>query len=96
MLLVTAIANPQRLEPYLPDGLIKGRVVLPDHAWFEREQIEEEMKKAGVKRILTTEKDLVKLEGFGFETALLKLRLDLDPHIYESVERRVGHESFSK
>ncbi|BBG65583.1 tetraacyldisaccharide 4'-kinase [Hydrogenimonas sp.] len=94
MLLVTAIANPRRLEPYLPDGLVKGRVVLPDHAWFEREQIEEAMKKAGVKKILTTEKDLVKLEGFGFETALLKLRLDLDPHVYESVERSMGLENF--
>ncbi len=89
MLLVTAIANPQRLEPFLPKGLVKGRLILPDHAWFDKEEIEEAMKKAGVEKILTTEKDAVKLERFGFETALLRLRLDVAPYVYEAVERSV-------
>ena len=93
MLLVTAIANPQRLEPFLPEGLVKGRLILPDHAWFDKEEIETAMKKAGVDTILTTEKDAVKLEKFGFNTALLKLHLDVAPHVYEVIYRRVKNGS---
>lgn len=86
MLLVTAIANPQRVEPYLPKGLVKGRLILPDHAWFDRKQIERAMNEAGVKKILTTEKDAVKLEEFGFETAILKLRLQIDSHTLSRIK----------
>jgi len=77
MILVTAIANPQRLDPYLPKDLIKGKFILPDHSWFERKEIEAEMKKFGVDKILTTEKDAVKLEKFGFNMAILQLEIDI-------------------
>jgi len=77
MILVTAIANPERLEPYLPKDLIKGKFILPDHSWFEREEIETEMKKFGVDKILTTQKDAVKLEKFGFDMAILELELEI-------------------
>ncbi len=93
MLLVTAIANPQRLEPFLPEGLVKGRLILPDHAWFDKKEIEAAMNRVGVEKILTTEKDAVKLEKFGFETALLRLRLDVAPYVYETVKRRVEDEN---
>ncbi len=93
MLLVTAIANPQRLEPFLPEGLVKGRLILPDHAWFDKKEIEAAMNRAGVEKILTTEKDAVKLEKFGFETALLRLHLDVAPYVYETVKRRVEDEN---
>ncbi|WP_456404974.1 tetraacyldisaccharide 4'-kinase [Hydrogenimonas sp.] len=89
MLLVTAIANPARLEPYLPDTLVKGRLILPDHAWFEKEAIERAMREAGVERILTTEKDAVKLEGFGFALSLLRLEIEIDEGVVERVERYV-------
>ncbi len=87
MLLVTAIANPQRLEPFLPEKLVKGRLILPDHAWFDKKEIEEEMKKYGVEKILTTEKDAAKLEKFGFDTALLKLELQIDEKHLHAMER---------
>ncbi|WP_456451760.1 tetraacyldisaccharide 4'-kinase [Hydrogenimonas sp.] len=90
MLLVTAIANPERLEPYLPAGLVKGRLVLPDHAWFDKTQIKKAMKEAGVRKILTTEKDAVKLEGIGFDMALLKLRLQLREGIEAAVQGYVA------
>jgi len=94
MLLVTAIANPKRLEPFLPEGLVKGRLILPDHAWFDKEEIEAAMKRVGVDKILTTEKDAVKLESFGFDTALLKLHLDVEPYIFETIDRVVEDEGF--
>lgn len=89
MLLVTAIANPKRLEPYLPKESVVGRMLLPDHSWFDKESIEKEMKKVGAKRLLVTQKDAVKLEPYGFDMALLKLRLRVDPKIFETLERWV-------
>ncbi|BDY12133.1 tetraacyldisaccharide 4'-kinase [Hydrogenimonas cancrithermarum] len=89
MLLVTAIANPHRLEPFLPKSLVKGRLILPDHAWFDAKAIEEAMKKHGVEKILTTEKDAVKLEKFGFDMALLKLKLDIDERYLLQIQRAV-------
>ncbi|WP_201352987.1 tetraacyldisaccharide 4'-kinase [Hydrogenimonas urashimensis] len=89
MLLVTAIANPQRLEPFLPKGRIKGRLIRPDHAWFDTNEIERAMQIAGVKKILTTQKDAVKLETSGFDMALLTLRLRIEPTVFDAIERYV-------
>jgi len=77
MILVTAIANPERLNPYLPKDLIKGKFILPDHYWFEKSEIEAKMKRYGVDKILTTQKDAVKLEKFGFDMAILELELEI-------------------
>ena len=90
MLLVTAIANPSRLEPYLPAELVKDRLILPDHAWFDKERILSAMRRAGVEKILTTQKDLVKLEGFGLKTAVLRLRLEVVPESVEKVVQAVA------
>jgi len=85
LLLVTAIANPERLDPYLPKGLVKARYILPDHAWFDQKEIEKEMQKVGVQKILTTEKDGVKLEKFGLPIAYLKLELHLRSDILDKI-----------
>ena len=90
MLLVTAIANPERLEPFLPKNLVKGRLILPDHAWFDKKEIEEAMKKHDVEKILTTEKDAVKLEKFGFDMALLRLELGIDEKHLRTIERYIS------
>jgi len=90
MLLVTAIANPRRLDPYLPEGKVAGRLILPDHAWFDPEEIRQAMKRAGVRKILTTEKDAVKLEGYGFKMALLQLKIVPDEWVYGRVEEYIG------
>jgi len=78
MLLVTAIANPGRLDPYIPKDLIKGKLILPDHSWFKKEEILEKMEEFGVDKILTTEKDAVKLEKFGIDMAILKLEVSIN------------------
>ena len=86
MILVTAIANPKRLKPFLPKDLIKGEYILPDHSWFEREEIEAQMKKYGVSKILTTEKDAVKLEKFGFDMAILELELKINKKLFDLID----------
>ncbi len=89
MLLVTAIARPERLEPYLPQDLVAGRYILPDHAWFEPAKIRKAMKQAGVEKILTTEKDWVKLKDFGIDGAVLKLDLEISERLIKAIENHV-------
>ncbi len=93
LMLVTAIANPARLEPYLPKGLVKCRMILPDHAWFDEKKIVEKMRHCGVDRIVTTEKDVVKMEGFRIDTAILKLTLDVDKKVFEAIDKYLKNRS---
>ena len=87
MILVTAIANPERLDPYLPKDLIKGKFILPDHSWFKQDEIIAEMQKYGVDKILTTEKDAVKLEKFGFDMAILELELKINKKLFDVIDK---------
>lgn len=86
MLLVTAISNPKRLEPYLPEGVI-GHIYLEDHAYFSEKRVIEEMDKHGAERLLVTQKDAVKMEDFKVPLALMKLELEIDAEIFLKVDR---------
>ncbi|WP_353662375.1 tetraacyldisaccharide 4'-kinase [Hydrogenimonas sp. SS33] len=88
LLLVTAIANPARLEPWLPKNLA-GRLLYPDHAWFDEEQIREKMAETGADALLVTEKDAVKLEKFNLPMARLELQMQVDPAIVERIAGEV-------
>ena len=86
MLLVTAIANPNRLEPYLPKGVV-AKLILKDHSFFKKEQIIQKMQEIGVKTILTTQKDMVKLEEFNLPITLMKLRLNIEDKVFKEIDR---------
>lgn len=88
LMLVTAIADPARLEPYLPPNIV-GRYILPDHAWFDKEAIRRAMAACGAGKILTTEKDWVKLEAFDLPVALLRLDLKIDPNVFDAMEKYI-------
>ena len=77
MLLATAIANPARLEPYLPQDSIAGRFYLEDHAYFDESVLTREMEKVGAECLLVTQKDAVKMEGFKLAIVEMKLKLEL-------------------
>jgi tetraacyldisaccharide 4'-kinase len=77
MLLATAIANPARLEPYLPHENIVGRFYLEDHAYFDESVLKREMEKVGAECLLVTQKDAVKMEGFKLAIVEMKLKLEL-------------------
>ena len=85
MLLVTAISNPQRLDVYLPQGVV-GRVYLEDHAYFDEAKLKETMRQYGATSLLVTQKDAVKMEGFGLTLSLLVLQLEIDEKIFQEVE----------
>ncbi|MDR2341812.1 MAG: tetraacyldisaccharide 4'-kinase, partial [Campylobacteraceae bacterium] len=64
MVLVTAIANPSRLDKFLPAQVTVKRT-FPDHYMFEKNELKEILEQSGAKSILTTTKDAVKIEHFG-------------------------------
>jgi len=88
MLLVTSIARPDRLEPWLPEGVV-GRLSLPDHGWFDEAPLREAMERTGATSLLVTGKDAVKLEGFQLPLSRLKLQLWIDPGVLAAVDRYV-------
>lgn len=63
-ILVTGIANPKPLLQYLNyQGLSYVHMKYPDHHHFSESEINTIQQKAGNKRILTTEKDFMRLQG---------------------------------
>jgi len=88
MLLVTAIANPSRLDKFLPNGVI-GRYYLSDHEFFDEVQIAQRMNAIGATSILVTQKDSVKMEDFKLPISLIKLKLSFSNSILEAIEREI-------
>ncbi|WP_200762205.1 tetraacyldisaccharide 4'-kinase [Nitrosophilus alvini] len=94
MVLITAIAKPQRLDRYLPENIEK--FYFADHHYFEKEEIGEIVKKTGVDSILTTQKDEVKLEKFGFKLSVMRLKMDIDEKILEKVDKYIKERDAKK
>ncbi len=85
MVLVTAIANPVRLEPYLPEGVV-ARITLEDHAYFEAEKLQHIVQEYGADSLLVTEKDWVKMQQFSLPLSRMKLELELNEGIISQIE----------
>lgn len=85
MLLMTAISHPQRLDPYLPEGVVR-KVYLPDHEYFDEAEIRKIFDECGADSILCTSKDRVKMEGFILPVSELKLKLNIEDGIIEKIQ----------
>jgi len=85
LLLATAIANPVRLEPYLPNTVV-GRFYLEDHAYFDEHQLAKNMEEAGADALLVTQKDAVKMDRFKLPVVQMKLKLEIEETILESID----------
>lgn len=85
MLLVTAIANPKRLNKFLPSDVV-DKYYLKDHAYFEEDKILKIVDKIGAKSILVTQKDYVKMEHFKLPISIIKLKLDINSKVLEQIE----------
>ncbi|EEO26515.1 tetraacyldisaccharide 4'-kinase [Helicobacter winghamensis] len=84
MLLLTAIANPARLDEYLPN--VVGKITLKDHSFFNKESILKTYEELGATSLLVTQKDAPKLEDFGVPLSLLQLRLKVNPIIIKHIK----------
>jgi tetraacyldisaccharide 4'-kinase len=74
MVLVTAISKPQRLDKFVSSEI--PRVYFPDHYNFKKSELEELLVKYEATSILTTTKDLVKIEKFNLPLSILELKID--------------------
>ncbi len=83
-ILATAIANPTRLESYLPYN-IAFRFYLPDHAKFEFDILNELLNKYNATHILVTQKDYVKCLDFKLPFAILELSMQIDSKALNSI-----------
>lgn len=88
--LVTAIARPRRLDPYLPDRVV-ARHYFPDHHYFDKAALQTILAESGATQLLVTYKDFVKIRPLGLPLALLDLELALDEDLIRAVEQYIGN-----
>ena len=84
-ILATAIANPSRLQPFLPKNIIHS-YYLPDHASFTSEALQDLLYKYNATHILMTQKDYVKCRDFDLPFALIMLNIEIDSNVLEKIE----------
>ncbi|EJB64013.1 tetraacyldisaccharide 4'-kinase [Helicobacter pylori Hp H-42] len=88
MLLVTAIANPSRLDAFLPKEVVK-KLYFRDHAPFDLELLEKEFHNNNATSLLVTPKDLVKLQDCNLPLSVLNLKLEIFPKVLEEIDRYI-------
>lgn len=87
MVLVTAIARPQRLDPYLPK--VVDKIYFEDHHFYTKEELEAILRETGAESLLVTQKDFVKIAAFNLPISLLALDLKLNRELIETVREYV-------
>ncbi len=90
MVLVTAIARPQRLDPFLPEVLQK--YYFEDHHFFTKEELENILQSSGASSLLVTYKDYVKIKDFDITISLLDLKVDVDERVFNIIDRYKSHD----
>ena len=85
MLLATAISRPERLDAYLPEGVV-FRYYLPDHAYFEEEKLKSLMREYGADSLLVTRKDAVKMGGFKLPLSIIELEIVINDSVLKKIE----------
>jgi tetraacyldisaccharide 4'-kinase len=88
MVLVTAIARPERLDPYLPDVIEK--IYFEDHHFFAQGELEPILSQYGAESLLVTMKDYVKMSSFKLNLSVLELFLEVDQGLISSVKEYVN------
>lgn len=94
MVLVTAIARPERLNPWLPPLI--ARYEFPDHHPFDEAEIRALFKRHGATSLLVTLKDAVKLESMGLPLSLLSLRVTVSEALQEAVRGHIHHKAHNR
>jgi len=83
MILITAIANPSRLDKFLPKEVEK-KVYFQDHQFFDKDEILSLSQ--NYKSILVTSKDLVKLNGLDINISIMRLKIDIDREVLDRID----------
>ncbi len=83
MVLVTAIARPERLDPFLPEVV---EVYFEDHHFFTEDELDSIIARTGATSLLVTQKDFVKMSSFKLTLSILDLSLELDESLVTLVK----------
>lgn len=87
MILLTAIANPSRLDSFLPNVIDK--IYLPDHSDFNIQKLKKILEEKQATSLLVTQKDAVKLEDANLPLSILELELEISPFITEGIHQYI-------
>ena len=87
MVLVTAIARAERLDPYLPEVIEK--IYFEDHHFFTKSELEAILERTGAESLLVTLKDYVKIRKFDLPVSLMELSLELSEDFSQAVDTYV-------
>jgi len=91
MVLVTAIARAERLDPYLPD--VVEKIYFEDHHFFTKEELVAILERTGAESLLVTLKDYVKIRTFDLPLSLMELSLELDEGFVAEVDNYIKENS---
>ncbi len=89
MVLVTAIARPERLQAYLPKNVIQ-HCYFPDHYYFKKAEIEDILHHSSASSLLVTYKDYVKLSKYNLPLSLMDLDLEISKKLVDAVHTYVN------
>lgn len=87
MVLVTAIARAERLDPYLP--VVLEKVYFEDHHYFTKSELEAILERTDATSLLVTLKDYVKIRKFDLPISLMELSLELNDEFINTVDNYV-------
>jgi tetraacyldisaccharide 4'-kinase len=87
MILITAIAKPQRLDEFLPK--LDAKYTFKDHYDFKEDEVLKLVKKHNATSIVCTLKDSVKLDRFLVELSILDLEIELKVDLISKIDRWV-------
>ncbi len=90
MVLVTAIARAERLDPYLPD--VVDKVYFEDHHYFTKRELESILERTGAQSLLVTLKDYVKIRKFDLPVSLMDLSLELSDDLIRTVDTYISEQ----
>ncbi|MGB5966363.1 MAG: tetraacyldisaccharide 4'-kinase [Sulfurimonadaceae bacterium] len=90
MVLVTAIARAERLDPYLPK--VTEKVYFEDHHYFTKNELEAILERTGAESLLVTLKDYVKIRQFNLPVSLLELSLELSDGFVTAVDTYIAEQ----
>lgn len=88
MVLVTAIARPERLDPFLPE--VVEKIYFEDHHYFTQGELEMIVERTGATSLLVTSKDLVKMSSYKkIKLSVMELSIKLDEALISQVKEYV-------
>ncbi|WP_345977613.1 tetraacyldisaccharide 4'-kinase [Sulfurimonas sp. HSL3-7] len=90
MVLVTAIARAERLDPYLPD--VADKIYFEDHHYFTKKELESVLERTGAQSLLVTLKDYVKIRKFDLPVSLMELSLELSDDFTRAVDTYISEQ----